>query len=515
MPVELGPDGFITVHELADLTITDLHVNAPSHDASQMIIEPTGRVTINGQIQNQDQENDLNILIKGNGNDFGSIIHTEASIRASIRVDRNIASQWEMLSMPLQDLTISQDVIQGMVYSWSEPLQGWTNLNGQINVNTETDQSYSPDGFTPGLGYLQQLSKSDGNRLPEKYTGKLVSGPVHLHLSKKATSQPLSGYNLLGNPYASSIDWKSSAGWSGREQLDGGMDQGVSVWVWNPHTGNYGAYNNASSSNLGTNQVSRYIAPMQAFWVEAATDGAEIIINNKAKVHSDQKTLKHMKNQESSVISLLVSNHTNVYSDEVILEFGNHVHHSTKKMFSMLEEAPSLYVNNQREPMSIYSMDAPQTTAFIPIGFEAGISALHTITVSGFSNIEGNIYLMDNLTGHRHDLKKNESYHFMGNPWDEADRFMLQFGEDISTSVNEASNEKADVYYYAHSLHITNPWSSDATIWVYNTSGAAVTAFDVPALSTHQQPFSERPGVYIVRVSGQGSEDVTKRVAIL
>ena len=513
LPVELGPFGVIKVHAKADLTIEDLHVNTPAQDTFQLIVEPAGRLTINGHILNQNQRGDLNMLIRGNENNFGSVIHADASIRASISHERIMASHWELLSVPLQNQTICHEVVQGMLYGWSEPMQGWAVIN-QASTNAEGGQENNPARFTPGMGYLQQFSKSEPGSLTHGYKGDLTSGPVHLHLSKKASaSEDFSGFNLLGNPYASSLDWKASSGWSGRENLDGGMDQAVSVWVWNPGTGNYGAYNSASSGDLGTNQASRYIAPMQAFWVKAATDGADITVNNEARVHSDQQTLKNLKHHTPSVISLKVSNQTNAYSDEVILEFGHHAHSGTKKMFSMFEEAPSLYVMNQSEPTSIYFMDRPQASAMLPLGFEAGISALYTITASDLSSVDGNIYLIDNLTGHKHDLKRNSSYHFMGNPWDEAGRFMLQFGEDISTNVNEATTENTEVFYHSQTLNITNPWGWDATIQVYNISGASVAAFEVPAFSTHQHPFSERPGVYLVKASGQGSE-VTTRVAV-
>lgn len=513
LPVELGPLGVIKVHATADLTIEDLHVNAPAPDAYQLIVEPAGRLTINGRVLNQDQVADLNMLIRGNETNFGSVIHTDASIRASISFERTMASHWELMSVPLQNQAICQEVVQGMLYGWSEPMQGWAVID-QVSTNALGSQENNPARFTPGMGYLQQYSKSEPASLTHEYKGDLTSDPVHLQLSKKASaSENFSGFNLLGNPYASSLDWKASAGWSGRDNLDGGMDQAVSIWVWNPLTGNYGTYNSASSSDLGTNHVSRYIAPMQAFWVKAATDGAEITVHNEARVHSDQQTLKNLKHQTPSVISLQVSNQTNAYSDEVILEFGHHLHSGTKKMFSMFEEAPSLYVNSQGEPMSIYFMDESPTTSMLPIGFEAGISALYTITASNLSSVNDNIYLIDNLTGHKHDLKKNNSYHFMGNPWDEADRFMLQIGEEISTNVNEAATESTEVFYHSQSLNITNPWGSDATIQVYNISGASVAAFEVPAFSAHQHPFSERPGVYLVKVSGQGHE-VTTRVAV-
>ena len=75
------------------------------------------------------------------------------------------------------------------------------------------------------------------------------------------------GSNQLGNPYPSSIDWKAG-GWNRNslQQTAGGY----SVWIWNDTAYNYGVYNSAAIGDMGTLGVTRYIAPTQGFFVQAA-----------------------------------------------------------------------------------------------------------------------------------------------------------------------------------------------------------------------------------------------------
>ncbi len=71
------------------------------------------------------------------------------------------------------------------------------------------------------------------------------------------------GLNLLGNPYAATIDW-DSPNW--------GADKGTAsnaTWTWNPAKRGYAAYVNG----IGTLDGSRYISSGQAFFVQANATG--------------------------------------------------------------------------------------------------------------------------------------------------------------------------------------------------------------------------------------------------
>ena len=66
------------------------------------------------------------------------------------------------------------------------------------------------------------------------------------------------GWNLVGNPTPSTIDWNASSGWT-RTNIDS------TIYIWDPSAG--GSYKtwNGTTGNLGNGKI----APFQAFWVKA------------------------------------------------------------------------------------------------------------------------------------------------------------------------------------------------------------------------------------------------------
>ena len=82
----------------------------------------------------------------------------------------------------------------------------------------------------------------------KEFKGNLNNGLVNYPITMTDTEErelvELKGFNLVGNPYPSSIDWQASSGWdrSTLEESAGGND----MWVWNPTAKNYGVFNSAS-----------------------------------------------------------------------------------------------------------------------------------------------------------------------------------------------------------------------------------------------------------------------------
>lgn len=510
-PLVAGEHGKIIVHDDGELTATGLTLSQSATAGHQLTIQPGGRVTVTGLITDENEHG--SILILGNDDAIGSLIQSNDMLQATLQLERSQNSEpWDLLSVPLSNQVISDEVVGGMIFGWDEPDQNWVNLTSQAAAGTQGAQSDAPQQFIPGTGYMESPPDPKAAAGTRTFSGILSNDVVEFPISRKASeANVFSGFNLLGNPYTASIDWNTQAGWTGKENLDKahGSD-GHSMWVWNNETGNYGAYNSASQQDLGTNQVSRYIAPMQAFWVKAANDEAVLSVNNTARVHSDQQTLKNTQLAETKDVRIAVSNHTNPYSDELMVEFGHQASGGTEKLFSMLEEAPSLYLNKQDNPLSISFEEAYIAGIRLLIGFEAGISALYTITVSDLSAFTEDVYLVDNQTGHVHNLTNNNSYHFIGNPGEDANRFVIQFGEELSTNVQDANLDAPVVYYHASQLNVTNPTNTSAIVNVYNLNGAFVDTFEVAPQASEHISFNHQSGVYFVRVNANNTEMTTK-----
>lgn len=94
-----------------------------------------------------------------------------------------------------------------------------------------------------------------------------------------AYSSAVSGYNLIGNPYASSIDWNSGS-------IDKSALANNIIMIWDPATRQYATYDGISGANGGSN----IIPSGQGFFVQAAHTGSLTFTEN-AKVGSQAPVL--------------------------------------------------------------------------------------------------------------------------------------------------------------------------------------------------------------------------------
>ncbi len=79
------------------------------------------------------------------------------------------------------------------------------------------------------------------------------------------------GWNLVGNPTPSTINWNSLSGWT-KTNMDG------TIYIWDPATSSYKSWN-GTSGTLGGGMI----APFQAFWVKANASGPSLKCDNGVK----------------------------------------------------------------------------------------------------------------------------------------------------------------------------------------------------------------------------------------
>ncbi len=110
--------------------------------------------------------------------------------------------------------------------------------------------------------------------------------PGSTNLSYTSTSPiTVQGFNLMGNPYASSIDWETSH--TGLPNNTGIYTPNVGpyIWVLDPISHNFGAYMRGSIMG-GTNNATNIIASGQGFFVAAVSSGAQLYFNETAKTNT-------------------------------------------------------------------------------------------------------------------------------------------------------------------------------------------------------------------------------------
>ena len=102
-----------------------------------------------------------------------------------------------------------------------------------------------------------------------------------LQLSTVTGNAGYSGYNLVGNPYASSIDWATFSTSSSTAGIYG-PGVGTAIYIFNDVLKVYATYDGGASTNGGSN----IIPSGQGFFVKAIAAGASLTFNEAAKTNA-------------------------------------------------------------------------------------------------------------------------------------------------------------------------------------------------------------------------------------
>ncbi len=99
--------------------------------------------------------------------------------------------------------------------------------------------------------------------------GQEHEGPVDLNVTYTTTAD--SGWSLVGNPYAATIDWDDNTNWT-KTNVDN------TIYVWDYSTNQYKTWN-GTTGDLGDGLIS----PFQGFWVKANGTSPSLIVDEDAK----------------------------------------------------------------------------------------------------------------------------------------------------------------------------------------------------------------------------------------
>ncbi|MBC5839735.1 hypothetical protein [Flavobacterium muglaense] len=194
---------------------------------------------------------------------------------------------------------------------WNEPTPCWTYLLN--NTVAPTWPSLHPTtSFVKGRGYLYSTQAVNPTK---EFAGLLNNGTVTYPLTNSSPDLTVKGFNLIGNPYPSSIDWKATTGWTRSDLITaaGGYD----MYIWNPAANNYGVFN--SNGTTGTNSVTQYIAPTQGFFVRASTAGS-ITMGNAVRVNSGANNWMKVKAEKENRLRVKIQANDGTGFDEVLAE---------------------------------------------------------------------------------------------------------------------------------------------------------------------------------------------------
>jgi len=250
--------------------------------------------------------------------------------------------------------------------------------------------------------------------------GAPIMGPFSYSLSYTNTgSAQDDGWNLISNPYASTIDWDANTSWTKTNVKD-------AIYVWVAEEGIFTSY----IAGLGTNGGSQYIPSSQAFWVQTdgASPGLSLVENAKSIV---DETFRTYSNFDAFTIRMTGSGELKDemavrFHDEATMEFDGQL--DAYEFKSTDPNMPSIGLRGADDILaSIFSLAPIEESTSIPLEFHVGISGPVSFDVTGMVDCPwvNSVAIYDALSETTYNLRQGQSTSFDLEAGEYTDRFFL------------------------------------------------------------------------------------------
>ncbi len=401
------------------------------------------------------------LVIESGVSGSGSLIYASGTPNATVQ--RYIGnSEWHLVS-PLAVPSTSNDFyIDASSDAWltyhTESTDGWTFILDLVTV------------LNRGQGYFYLIDASVPAQTFE-FTGSITAADQSPSLTKDG-----SGWNALGNPYSSALDWDEGT-WN-KTNTTG------SVYVWD------GTYNGGDYRpwNGSAGDLTAGVIPMgQGFFVQASTAGA-FIIPAGGRVHSTQGFYKSTEADDPSFYIRLQLD-GNTYGNTVFVGFpengtsGFDYRGDASKIYSS-ETTPQIFVVEGNHELCI-NANAPLTDQgkTIPLSLAQVVDGNYTFTISNLDQLPGVTIIIEDLkTGATQDLTKIPVFSFSASAADAPERFLLHFTIDGFGIENPdlSIDNNLNIYSWDNNIYIQSKGGA------LNQSGT-VEFFDIYGRSLHKE----------------------------
>jgi len=432
------------------------------------------------------------------------------SVTATVQQHLTAERNWYTAS-PIATGTASGLNLGTSVQTYNESSKAWTILG-------------SSDALVAGKGYVSVATTGTGSTGTVSFNGVLNTGTIPVAVTRTGTDK--AGFNLVANPYPSYLDWTLITA----DPLNANI--GTTLWFRTKTAANayiFSTYNSTGDvavANSAATTITKYIPPMQAFWirVNSGTASTNLTFKNSMRSHRDVNgnTMKAPKQDSQKLLRLQVSNGLN--SDETVLYFDANAQNSldnydSQKMFNNSSVQPEIYSILGSEQLVINGLNNSALDSEQILGFHAGETTTYSIAVSEMLNFEENtqVLLKDKLVNKQIELSENSVYQFSSNSVKTTDRFSLIFKTAGNATGLNLQNEQlnASVFVSAANcieIRCNKISNSNTKLAVFNLMGEVI--YNAAILEgQHAVNQKLNAGVYIVSVSTNG-KTITKRVII-
>jgi hypothetical protein len=479
--------------------------------------------TTNGLILQSDASTSASLIISG---DLNGDINATGSIQANLNLP---ATSWHYISPPVSSVGTSMFSTGGVrnvtlydeSYITTDMNNGWVNYEGyHYNTSTSSWELVISKAWTTLLaGHGYNYYNSSSATYSFQVNTNTANTPVTLkYASGGAGTSSVQGYNLIGNPFTSGIDWDivvtdplntGAPGWSSVEQA-----------IYFRNGGNLIIYNGGVTNPNSYNEFGNFIPPMQGFFIKSNVNDFELIIPSAAKTHTSN--LRYKGTTIIPLVRLEIENSGKTdqtvvrFDDKATILYDNSF--DARKLFPDAN-LPSIASSLGGTDYSINGIPFPESSISIPLVINAPVSGSYVITAKEIKALESyNVSLKDisqNLTINLSDIS---AYTFSSSAGKYTDRFILTISNLLTAiSENKVSDIAFNIFSGTDILNIqtlSSSWDGiKGLIKVFDITGRQVLVLnniEFYSGDLKQIPVNFQKGAYIVEITSAEKRFVGK-----
>ena len=401
------------------------------------------------------------------------------------------------------------DVARVDLYAFYEPEYHWINLKRNSNSHWHMNATTEPIAYTnettltPGKGYLVSIDKDQllQNR------GTLNNGEVEIALGYTPAQEwaGLVGYNLIGNPYQSYLDFPAFASQNSGLWYDGSKGKAVepTYAVYDDAMGGYIQYKEGASR--GSKSASGILNMHQGFMVRSS-GATRAKFTNAMRTNEGNGVSFRGEQPAYPLINLTVTDDEGV-NDFAVLELGRDRDEGAEKLRAN-DSKGWLYLHHGSEDYGI--LFRSEVDDYQPLWFEADEAGSYTLSWETANAEFEALTLVDNITGVVTDMLAHDRYTFEATPEQYASRFKIVIGDYKDMEENDAHVPvEGSTFAYVNNGNIVLTGletEGEASLQIIDMTGRVILCRD----ASHASVISTdgiASGIYVLRLTdGKGTK---------
>ena len=408
-------------------------------------------------------------------------------------------------------------------YTWTEPDYHWINFKRNGPNHWHSDEPHEHLDYVPvqgatanqnedklivGRGYMAAITT--GTFMQSH--GILNDGDQSIWLTLTSSSK-LKGWNLVGNPFHSYLDFdKVATGTnlnvlSDENYFSGNADEGAFYVVYNADK-----YQNNDASTAfryypvhgskGGDYAERYLHPHQGFYVRAKAAGNLSFNEGMLVPRSEVEGESTFRDDRPAypLVNLYLSSDQGC-ADVTVIEFERPEWGGATKLKELRVGDGLFYA--QHDNTHYAALFAQQGIDRVPVWFEAKEDDIFTMKWNTANADFHSMYLIDHITGIEYDMLRNDTYTFEGHKGDYPSRFLIVFS---LTDVEEHNEIQTFVFFDGSQWIVTG----DGQLDFVDPLGQVLMSKEVHGGQSRVGVPDVAPGVYLFRLTNSEGTRIQK-----